>query len=242
MICKKIKTINSKKIISQISRIQTISNIKNNILNYVSNKIGIEIDELKFLHFYNFYLDSFSLNYKDNEIECLNGFLIDPIVLKTDKNKKEIYWGYLSISLKKNGFGINLTSEGHLYIGNFKNDKFKGKGIYLFNSQGRDTFSLNVRNNADFLRINNEIFNDLIFTMYDNENIYELNNKDIIVYKGYFNNDIPEASGKLIIRDETTMENSSVRLLFNINKNKFSRRISFSKGKVIENISFNNQN
>jgi hypothetical protein len=253
---KKISAINPENndinIISILTYDQLLSRVSKNILKYISKKLSVEVEKLKFEDFNEFYLNFFSFTKKDSkksnsklksnsnsDFNCnsANGFLIDPILIKMERNTKEIYCGHIGISLRKNGFGINLTSEGDLYIGNFKNGKFQGKGIYLFNSVMKNIFLLNKRNNLDYVNFKNKMFNDLIFTLYEEESLHTLNSKDIIIYKGIFNYDIPDASGKLIIQD-IDIENSSIRLLFNLNKNvkTSTRRLSIDKGKIVDDV------
>ena len=116
--------------------------------------MGIEIENFSIFDFYKLYKDSFSLQYKFDK-GYLNSFLMEPLEIIIENDRKEFYWGYVNLSLKKHGFGINITPEGDLHLGNFKNDKYNGKGIFLFNTKDKINFiKINIFNNSKFHSLN----------------------------------------------------------------------------------------
>ena len=50
----------------------------------------------------------------------------------SDPLDTEFYWGEWNSFGKKEGFGIQLSSNGNFYFGTFKDDKMDGLGLYIF--------------------------------------------------------------------------------------------------------------
>ena len=68
------------------------------------------------------------------KFETLERNKLDPVMITnlSDPLDTEFYWGEWNSFGKKEGFGIQLSSNGNFYFGTFKDDKMDGLGLYIF--------------------------------------------------------------------------------------------------------------
>ena len=148
-------------------------------------------------------LDEISLEVNNNNIDC---FTRPALLFKEDNS---IYKGSWNSQGKKEGFGIFLDSKGNKYVGEWKDDKFNGKGR-LFSIQGDfyEGYFVDgaMEGNGMFYsktigykyigEFKNNKFHGLGKIIYDNKMSYEGN-----FVEGY-----KEGKGKLIFSDGTYYE------------------------------------
>lgn len=118
-----------------------------------------------------------------------------------------IYHGHWNYNNKKEGYGVNICSDGSLYKGYWKDDKIQRKGLFvdvkgnwyegeledgLANGKGKLTIK-------DKFVYTGEFRNDLQNGVGKEENFI-----DNTIYEGDFVNGIKEGKGKLTFSDGTT--------------------------------------
>lgn len=205
-------------------------------LNYLSKLFQLNNSEkIHFDNFQSFFLSNYNSAYLPNFSKTFSNpqksFLVkNPVKISFENlgKKPEYYWGNWNLSLEKHGFGIYLNSEGHLYIGNFKENKLNGFGIFIFNSNLENNFISSEKKGVNYIQINQKYFKDLIFTINDNENFSAFVNDNLTIFKGNFNKNVANCSGDFIT-------GNSFRILFSRTKS-LNRRISIHKGEMREDV------
>ena len=163
-------------------------------------------------------LDEISIDSKNNQTECFTR----PTLLF--KNDNSIYKGSWNAHGKKEGFGIFLDSKGNKYIGEWKDDKFNGKGRlfsidgdyyegYFIDGiiDGQGMYYSKVRGYKYLGGFKNYKFHGKGKLVYDNK----------MTYEGSFIEGCKEGEGKLVFNDGAYYEGNFIKNNFN-GKGKFN--------------------
>ena len=103
-----------------------------------SFKPFLDIDLIDKYNLYNFAIIFENQEFNALEIlpkfETLERNKLDPVMITnlSDPLDTEFYWGEWNSFGKKEGFGIQLSSNCNFYFGTFKDDKMDGLGLYIF--------------------------------------------------------------------------------------------------------------
>ena len=166
-------------------------------------------------------LDKISIKSSNNFIKC---FARPPLLFKSDKS---LYKGSWNFKGQKEGFGIFIDSQGNKFIGEWKNDKFEGKGrIFSINGDcyegdficgqmhGHGMFICRVGGYSYLGEFKNNKFDGRGKLIYDDNTKYEgdfsegymhgegnLIFKDGSCYKGLFDKNCFHGKGKFTFHD-----------------------------------------
>jgi len=156
---------------------------KSGVFNYLQ-KINVEFDFMS--------LDFNTILYEENQKRdnCENRLLstsqlYNPIWL--NKEKKVAYMGFWNLSLKPNGYGILIKSDGSRYEGYFTNGQLNGRGRY-FTAKG-EFFEGNFKSGTA---------SGLGIFIHPDGN----------VYRGDWHNDKTDGEGEEVFADNSTFQGS----------------------------------
>lgn len=182
---------NQNQIHSKIKRISPF-NFRSLIKKEISEvlKLFIDLENLQIYSIFNFVenLSQKNLEYFQilKNFEKMERIKFEPVMLRNlfDPSSIEFYWGEFNSLGKKEGFGINLSSNGNFYFGSYYNNKMDGLGLFAFakkkakkdNSENfsfyfsKQFYDINKRNVENKIKKNKKSLNDI-------------NNKDLNEYE-----------------------------------------------------------